>query len=610
MPDMRKSTRIMARNSMILTRVLLYTMLGVIPIVSIPVIPEGGKETKTLVFLLFLSILVILYPFGLTNREQLKFCVTRIDICLLILFCYIGLQSIFLGHVITEQHVELFGFLFLYIIVRFIHIKYVDMLLLVLISCATFQTIYGLLQLAGAFPTNNATFHITGSFNNPGPFGEYLAMLCVLALSCYRLPVILNSKILLFLRDKKVFNIILVLIIMAVVFSQSRAAWIALIASALILFYPELCKYVNNRRLRKRYIVSFLLLIGMLIFVGLFYYKVDSSYGRLYIWKIACSVLNKHNVVSGIGFGYFNPVYMQAQENYFKNVPTSYYAEHADNVLCCFNDVLQALIELGLLGLIIIVILFFSVYKSTTTSSLQILSRTLKCSLLCILISSFFSYPHQIISIKVTVCICLALLSSLEAENSITNIICKIKPYAKFFLFCVISGSGFLGIIYTYKYGCALKSWKMANYYYSDYRYKESLPFYDKAFQFFKYNGLFLNNFGKALSLAQKYEESNNVMMSAVMFNINTYSYTTIGHNYEKLNKVTLAEEFYWKAHWLTPAKDYPLYLLIKLYDKNGDSAKVLELGNYLLKKRQRIYSVAAEQMKSEVKNIINKHKQ
>ena len=117
-----------------------------------------------------------------------------------------------------------------------------------------------------------------------------------------------------------------------------------------------------------------------------------------------------------------------------------------------------------------------------------------------------------------------------------------------------------------------------------------------------------MNNYGKALSIAHKYEESNMVMSKAIHYNTNTFSYTTIGQNYEMLGDNDLAETYYWKAHWSTPSKDYPLYLLLKLYDKKGDSEKVLEMGDRILHKQQKVPSVASEQMRKEVNNILKKY--
>ena len=161
---------------------------------------------------------------------------------------------------------------------------------------------------------------------------------------------------------------------------------------------------------------------------------------------------------------------------------------------------------------------------------------------------------------------------------------------------------------YAYKFANSLKDWEKANYYYRDYRYEESLPHYKKANAFFSTDGNFLNNYGKALSLAQRYEESNTILDQATQHIVNSFSYTTMGQNYEMLGDMALAETYYWKAHWLVPSKDYPLYLLFKLYDKEGDSTKVVDMGYRILHKKQKVPSIASEQIRKDITNIINKY--
>jgi hypothetical protein len=61
-----------------------------------------------------------------------------------------------------------------------------------------------------------------------------------------------------------------------------------------------------------------LLLCAVLAFLGLFLYKLDSSLGRILIYKVSGQML-KDNGLTGIGFGKFYEQYLYYQAVYFQN---------------------------------------------------------------------------------------------------------------------------------------------------------------------------------------------------------------------------------------------------------------------------------------------------
>jgi tetratricopeptide (TPR) repeat protein len=96
-----------------------------------------------------------------------------------------------------------------------------------------------------------------------------------------------------------------------------------------------------------------LLLAGaflLLLFLLAFFFKTDSSLGRLLVYKISIHILQDH-WLTGIGWGNFERVYGQYQVAYFKS---GHYSTKelllADNTRFAFNDYLQLAIETGLAG--------------------------------------------------------------------------------------------------------------------------------------------------------------------------------------------------------------------------------------------------------------------
>ena len=587
-------------------RLFLYLMLIILPFVPHLLDISGeGEKAMGLSLLIFLSPLAILTAILFFSRFN---CIhiTKLDICVFLLTCYILLQSLFLHH-LTGQHIILGGLLLLYAIIRSLRSESIKQLATILVICAVVQACYGLFQLFGVAKSQSALFNITGSFYNPGPLGGYLAMIFAIPLT----SIIRDGNLLDAHQQswkKTIYYFGVIVTATAIICSQSRAAYVSILLTCLILFYPAIRDYIVKLTKTKKYLLYGTgVLVVLILSVCIFKYKTVSAFSRLYIWGITASILDKSNIWFGVGYNHFNPAYMNAQEMYFRNNPMSGYSDYADNIAFCLNEPLQALVELGIIGSLILLAIIYFVWTVRSGSNRFLLQ--IKLCLFSILVFSCFSYPFHTTIITLNTCICLAFISTLSAQDNRHIILSfKLNKIGR-----LISGILFLSLniitaCYTNELASSLKDWEKANYYYHDYRYKEALPHYKKANAFFSTDGNFLNNYGKALSLAQRYEESNTILHQATQHTITSFSYTTMGQNYEMLGDMALAETYYWKAHWLVPSKDYPLYLLFKLYDKEGDSTKVVDMGYRILHKKQKVPSIASEQIRKDITNIINKY--
>ncbi|SEE38035.1 O-antigen ligase family protein [Prevotella sp. lc2012] len=587
-------------------RLFLYLMLIILPFAPHLLDISGeGEKAMGLSLLVFLSPLAILTAIHFFSRFN---CIhiTKLDICVFLLICYILLQSLFLHH-LTGQHIILGGLLLLYAIIRSLGAESIKQLTTILVICAVVQACYGLLQLFGVAKSQSSLFNITGSFYNPGPLGGYLAMIFAIPLT----SIIRDGNLLDAHQQswkKTIYYFGVIVTATAIICSQSRAAYVSILLTCLILFYPAIRDYIVKLTKTKKYLLYGTgVLVVLILSVCIFKYKTVSAFSRLYIWGITASILDKSNIWFGVGYNHFNPAYMNAQEMYFRNNPMSGYSDYADNIAFCLNEPLQALVELGIIGSLILLTIIYFIWTVRSGSNRFLLQ--IKLCLFSILVFSCFSYPFHTIIITLNMCICLAFISTLSAKDNRHIILSfKLNKIGR-----LISGILFLSLsiitaCYANELASSLKDWGKANYYYHDYRYKEAIPHYKKANAFFSTDGNFLNNYGKALSLAQRYEESNTILHQATQHTITSFSYTTMGQNYEMLGDMALAETYYWKAHWLVPSKDYPLYLLFKLYDKEGDSTKVVDMGYRILHKKQKVPSIASEQIRKDITNIINKY--
>lgn len=154
-----------------------------------------------------------------------------------------------------------------------------------------------------------------------------------------------------------------------------------------------------------------LFLLAFPIGVLLFFVKLNSSLGRLLIYKVSFSIL-KDNWLWGIGWGKFKQQYNLYQANYFKNHDiNSFEAYLADNSYYAFNDFLQIFIELGLINTISIMsivtgLLLIIQFKSTLTLKK---TKILHAFVISILVASCFNHILYRKAIQIALLLIIAL---------------------------------------------------------------------------------------------------------------------------------------------------------------------------------------------------------
>lgn len=151
------------------------------------------------------------------------------------------------------------------------------------------------------------------------------------------------------------------------------------------------------------------------IFISLFFLKENSSNGRLMIYKIVFKEATLGDWISGVGYGNFKVKYNQWQANYFSKRP-EYSADvtYAENTYYAFNDFFQFILETGILGLamlLLISILLIRRYKQQVNQIANdyfLLGAWL--SLMCLIVSALFFYSFQIVAIYPLLTISLAVI--------------------------------------------------------------------------------------------------------------------------------------------------------------------------------------------------------
>lgn len=395
---------------------------------------------------------------------------------------------------------------------------------LILISVfAAYESIIGLLQALGFRASRHAQFAMTGTFENPGPYGGVISVFLSILVSYL---IISRGDKVWYIRFCQIIATISAILCMLVLpASMSRAAWLGFGIACLILAYKELglCKWVTENRNS----ASIAAMVLVILLVGSFLIKRDSAIGRLHIWHMELRAICD-NPLTGSGPNTILGTYGKTQGEYFAEKER---CETIVRVAGCpeyaFNEYLRIGVEYGVMAMIVvilalIVLLVVLIRKKTP----------LGYGLVSLSVFAFFSYPLSMFHIES------------EAE----------------------------------------KIWKSVRYLSSYEIYDEVVKEYDGLYSTLSDNYRFLYDYGYALHKLAQYDESNKVLEQGSRMSSDPMFYNIMGKNYEGLNQYEAAEKCYIHAHYMVPSRLYPLILLMEMHVKTGNKAKALYYGNLVLK--------------------------
>ncbi|MDD4781813.1 MAG: O-antigen ligase family protein [Tissierellia bacterium] len=551
----------------------------------------------------FLSYLVTKNPIKITTSD-----------ILFSLFALSGIISSYSNTHTVNTRFILFVLLFiLYFYFRIIlsqHKNNISILIQVLIITGLIEAIWGLQQLYGFSDSQHNLFNLTGSFFNPGPYGGYLAVIAPITvyylLKEYK---ILNKKfnksfipsyLRLSISAATLFSILLVLPA-----TMSRASWIAAIGGCSLVCIGFLLNtnwiintWKNNRK-KIVYISSIFIII--MVIGGLYIYqlKKDSADGRVLMWKVSLSIIPDH--LTGVGLGNFAGAYADGQASYFESGKGTEQDEYvAGGPEYAFNEYLQLCVELGIIPFL----LFFAGVVSVFVLCVKNKRIEIAGSLVALLIFACMSYPFNILPFLIVLVFLFASSSVYPSwERTTTK-----KGYLGTWFITILS---FVILFFclknrypTYE---AYKTWKNAKILYSMDLYKETVKEYRELELYLNDQTNFMFEYAHALSKIEEYETSNKVIYNSIKISADPMFYNIMGNNYQALHKYDSAEICLKKAASIIPNRLYPYYLLANMYLESGDTIRAVEMAGIVLTKEPKMHSIAVEEMREEMKKIVNK---
>ena len=425
-------------------------------------------------------------------------------------------------------------------------IKEILLIILLPINLITlWQGGLSILQLVGIKTSGSISYTMTGSFNNPGPYGGLISILLAI-LGAYVLQNYSAQK----WYDKALVilsSISCALCVIVLPASMSRAAWLALGVAALVWGFKEL-RLADWIRKHKAF-AAIASVIVIIVMTGVFFLKKDSAIGRLHIWHMELRAIAEAPL-SGHGKGTVLGVYGDTQAEYFaaKERP-----EIITKVAGCpeyaFNEYLKVGVEYGIpamLGVIAVLILVITLLLKFRSPFAY--------GLIAFGVFAFFSYPLEAINIKS------------EAE----------------------------------------KKWESIRYLSGMQLYEDAAEELTPLYNDLKDNYKFIYDYGYALHKCKRYQESNEILKEGAKISSDPMFYNIIGKNLEALELYEEAEKAYLHAHYMVPQRLYPLTLLMRMHIRLGNNNEAMIYGKMILDKPVNERHMTMLQLQSDARHCVD----
>jgi tetratricopeptide (TPR) repeat protein len=152
----------------------------------------------------------------------------------------------------------------------------------------------------------------------------------------------------------------------------------------------------------------------------------------------------------------------------------------------------------------------------------------------------------------------------------------------------------------------AMSLWNEAERWYNFRAYQAAVETYEEALPELNTNGLFLQMYGKALSMTEQHEESNKVLILAQKHFSSQIIQNTLGDNHKALGNFEAAEKAYRKSSLMIPSSLLPKYLSAILFTESNQLNKARLLAEDILNSPIKVESSATKEIMREMKKILD----
>lgn len=482
----------------------------------------------------------------------------------------------------------------------------------------------GFLQLIGK-TTSNLYNAITGSFQNPGPYGGFLAI-CIILLTAHCLThkkdktLNLISKLLYWSS-----SIIAIVAFIILPSTQSRSAILALGCGMILLAFGTERIRVKIKPFLKRY--GLWLTLGLAIIgTGAYLFKKPSADGRLFMDKICIKAMCE-NGWKGAGIGHFGGAYGKTQASYFKkqieekgidDLDWRAIDEHDRMTADCPDNAFNEYLFIGVEAGPIVMLLFIGIIVSAIIISFK--RGTIWCyGMTAFAVFALFSYPLHVKQFQIIFPILLAACVSdrqqnTQDQNEEKEVSFYKNKYKLIQIAIIVVMLISLSTIIIFNlpearlYEQAETAWKKTERWHKMEYYEYVVEDCNTLFPYMKHDYRFLFAYGQSLNKTGNYEKSDSILRMGTEISSDPMIWNVMGNNSLALGKYREAEDRYKHAFYMVPNRLYPLYLLAKKYHEEGDIAKFMNMADKIASFPPKVESINTGQLRDEIKELQNSY--
>jgi O-antigen ligase len=539
------------------------------------------------------SLIIVIF-----NKKRLRFSILDLLILLFVGSVYLSALVFNDASQNTTKLTLLALLTVLYFGFRLVSIDGKHFLCVFIIITGLVETIWGMMQIYGLVESYHNLFKITGSFFNPGPYGGYLAIVFPVALYYWLHEIQCGIRVLA-IAVKWIAGITCIAILWVLPATMSRASWLAVIAGSIAVIYAYYSKrlalkeYWSHHKKKIRIAGFIVVLFLFAAFAGMYFLKKNSADGRLFIWKISMQAAVKHPF--GAGSGNFSNAYGEAQAVYFSSGKADEKEELiADSLDFGFNEYIQILTESGIISFLLFVTIIILAVKSMIKKQ----GWNILGAMISMLVFAFFSYPFSVLPFLI---VFVFLLAASGSESKKTD---KTTRSFAVLLFCFCLFVSCFCLHKQYHVYEAHKKWSQSKNSHNLKRYEEAN--YESLYPFLNDQPLFLFDYTQVLDKSKEYVRNHEVLQRAMQLSCNPIWHELMGQNYQAMKEYDKAEVCFKKAANLIPVRLYPHYLFAKLYHEMGLQEKAKMEANIVLTKKPKVNSKIIEEMREEMKKLLN----
>lgn len=451
------------------------------------------------------------------------------------------------------------------------------------------QIIFIFLQIVHVVPSNSEYFSVTGLSENPSATAIFL-VLC-LPLVVIRLNITKgNLKILYF--------IFLFVMFVAILELKCRTAYVGSVIVLCIFYFKRIKCQVQKMKLICR---MFSLGLGMLVSLFGVYYlykmKANSSNGRIFIWNNSVQMVIERP--QGYGYGMFEKEYNLKQSNYFlKEKRDKAEILLANHIFMPYNDTLEQCVEGGwgggLFYLAFYVAMIYQAYKRKKYDTLAVAL----CALGMSMFNFLYTYPAAWLLLMSNYAKAFVDEMGIKGKNTWLS---RRNTYALAFL------SGILIVVLIDK---------NLNFIKAQYQLRKINQLLDKDLavddeyitslkERASTSELYYTSLAKNFLLERKYDHAIEALLVAKKYTSSPSVYLTLASCYVRKANVGNAILCTQIAKGIIPHHFMPEIILLRLYDRCGESKKALEQAHLILKKPIKLHSKEVDKIRNEALKYI-----